>query len=133
MTLFVQLFLVCKKIVAQCNHPHLWRKKSKNEKTTLSLSRAFSFWKKYFVLKKWWKNGAKVGNPIFISCEYMNEPKKGIKSTMGWNKFWSCILISMPLRFHKFNFTTIVVISILHKYILRCLVKTQVHKGKKGC
>ena len=32
MTLFVQLFLACKKIVAQCNHPHIWRKKSKNEK-----------------------------------------------------------------------------------------------------
>jgi len=31
MTLFVQLFLVCKKIVAQCNHPQIWRK-SKNEK-----------------------------------------------------------------------------------------------------
>jgi len=41
-------------------------------------------------------------------------PKKGLNPQ--WVEISSevAILISMPLRFHKFNFTTILVISMLH-------------------
>jgi len=58
MTLFVKQFLVCKKIVAQCNHPQIWRK-SKNEKQLcpfpeLLVSERNILFKK--MMKKWGKS-----------------------------------------------------------------------------